>query len=196
MSEVIFKDIAKSKTEEYIYALDEILATSTNESLKEEIKNTQLACNRLIEKCDNTIESKEVIQESAPYWGIEKTENFTKITCDLKIPHKTMDKRAYASYRLSIEECIKKHFVKDKHIKKCFMVFIHYHKYRQCKDADNFEEKPLSDMIADYFIIGGDGYDNVQRMTLTKLSTHNYTEVYLVPFHGFIKWYESMDFDL
>ena len=65
------------------------------------------------------------------------------------------------------------------------------HKNNVCKDADNFEEKPLSDMIAKLFIIGGDGHENVQRMSLTQKDDYDFTEIFLVPRTNFIEFWSE-----
>lgn len=192
MADVIYKDILESKSKDYMSILEETERNVQGKELKIAIFQVKKSLLVLLSACNQTIESKkiETKQESGQYWSIEKLQHWTRIVCDMRIPHRTMDKKQYALYRMSIEDVMEEHFQKDKHIKKCFMVFVHHHKSKQCKDADNFEEKPLSDMISDYFIIGGDGYDNVQRMTLTKKDIYNFTEIYLVPYENFLRWYQ------
>lgn len=183
MSEVIWKDIIKSHTQTYLQTLLEIAPAMEDADVKARLDETIKSCKTLLGVCEqSTLKERkpEILKENQGYWGISHTKYGTKISCDLKLPHSMMDQKAYNAYRMQVETLFAQHFVKNKHIGACFMVFIHHHKYQQCKDADNFEEKPLSDLIADYFIFGGDAYDHVQRMSLTRRSEHDYTQVYLV----------------
>ena len=86
----------------------------------------------------------------------------------------------------------------NKQIGKCYMVFVHHYidipKYQ--RDVDNYLEKPLSDAIAYFFILGGDAPDVVRRMSLAVPDKKNFTEVYLVPQEEFPTWNTTFQHDV
>lgn len=193
MGEAITRDILAAQTEEFIKNLEDTASTIEDTQFRSTVQNVVTGLRKFEEQCTKEFRgnTQKIEQEYKPYWNIVKAKAFTRIVCDLKLPHRTMDKVEYANYRNKIEDQVADHFRRDKHMKECYMVFVHHHKNNVCKDADNFEEKPLSDMIANLFIIGGDGNENVQRMSLTQKDVHDFTEIFLVPRNNFIEFWSE-----
>lgn len=193
MGEAITRDIIATQVEDFIKKLEDTVSTIEDKQFRSSVNDIVTSLRKFEEQITKEFWKKpqEIFQEFKPYWSIEKRKVFTRIVCDLKLPHRTMDKVEYANYRNQIEDEVNAHFRRDKHMKECYLVFVHHHKNNICKDADNFEEKPLSDMIAKLFIIGGDGNENVQRMSLTQKDDYDFTEIFLVPRTNFIEFWSE-----
>lgn len=99
-------------------------------------------------------------------------------------------RKEYRKYKNALTKQFKKAFYSGKSqkfpVKKqsnCFVITINFHDKNICKDSDNFETKPLTDLATGYFLSGGDKYDNCQYISLTAKGIHPHTEVYIVPFN-------------
>lgn len=125
---------------------------------------------------------------------VKKEPNWTVISLDQKLPSNKINRQEYIFHKQNLTAAFKKNLQRDKHLDKVYMIFVHhYNKKKQtfARDCDNYTEKPLSDLIADYFINGGDGPENVARTGICIADDSDSTEVFLVPHKNINKWHDE-----
>ena len=59
---------------------------------------------------------------------------------------------------------------------------MNFHEKNMSKDSDNFETKPISDLVTKYFLKDDDCYSNCQYLSITKKGKTPHTEIFIVPF--------------
>lgn len=107
------------------------------------------------------------------------------------LPHKGLHDKGYTAYNALVHRTLELQFEENRTYKKVYMVFIHHYMSEgksKKRDVDNYEEGPLSNAIARHFIKGGDGPDNVRRLSIALLDKQAFTDVFLVPFEHLSEW--------
>ena len=128
---------------------------------------------------------------------VDKDKDWTKITLNKRLPMRKASKTELSRYAKRLRKAFSLQVKQDRHIKKAYMIFVHHYNAENSmtvRDVDNYEEKPLSDIISDFFIFGGDGPENVQRCSFAKEDNNDFTQVYLVPHENIIKWHQKHPF--
>ena len=126
--------------------------------------------------------------------AVDKGKDWTKITLNKRLPIRKSSRTELARYAKRLRTAFSLQTEPDKHIKNAYMIFVHHYNAKNpmlVRDVDNYEEKPLSDIVSDFFVIGGDGPKNIQRCSFAKEDICDFTQVYLVPHENIVKWHEK-----
>lgn len=125
---------------------------------------------------------------------VEQKDNYTLIRMNDALPNLRTIADSLWKYKRRLEDAFVAQIgpLQVRLMKEVYMVFLHHYDASRtyCKrDADNYYEKALSDVIAQTFLFGGDDSSkNVQRCSFTFADHRSYTEVYLIPYEHFLDW--------
>lgn len=138
---------------------------------------------------------KETIDEILMFFfhiDIQKEEKWLEVTLNKRLPQRKSNKTEMSRYKKRLERAFSMQVKPDKQYRNIYMIMEHHYNKNNpsfFRDVDNYEEKPLSDIMADYFIAGGDGPQNVQRCSFSKADDSDFTVVYLVPKENIVAWF-------
>ena len=106
-----------------------------------------------------------------------------------KLANKYDYRKEYTKYCYAIKNAFNQAFYDGKNrkydiekLEKCFVIIVNFHEKNVSKDSDNFETKPISDLVTKYFLKNDDCYKNCQYVSLTKKGKTSHTEIFIVPF--------------
>lgn len=136
----------------------------------------------------------EVVVMDELSFEVEEKDSYTVIRMNDALPNVRTIADSLAKYKRRLEDAFKS-FLGERRVRKMkevYMVFVHHYDASRtyCKrDADNYYEKALSDVIAETFLFGGDDSSgNVQRCSFTFADNRSFTEVHLIPYENFLAW--------
>lgn len=123
---------------------------------------------------------------------VKQKKEWLEITINKRLPQRRANRTELSRYKKRLENAFAQQVKPNKRYRNVYMIIEHHYDKSNpslFRDVDNYEEKPLSDILADYFIAGGDGPENVQRCSFSKPDNSDFTVAYLVPKEQIGTWF-------